>query len=255
MAVLTLLFKRQTIKDNIQIFKALPTKRKRTMICLNVGGSLLLTANWYSFIYVMNNISVRATSLAYLICPILTTLLAFFLLREKLTRLQWFAVLLSCVGCVLLSYTDLSMMIFSALVGLSYALYMVSQKKNQGFDKFLILTFHIIFSSFVLLPFFFRFAGPVPQEANFYIYIEIIAVFFTIVPLFLNLFALGGIPSSTVGTLLNINPIIAFILSGVVYNEPLGGLQILAYTLIFMAVVIFNVSRLRIYRKDASLSS
>lgn len=210
------------------------------MIVLNVGSSILLTANWFSFIYVMNHVSVRATSVAYLVCPIITTILAYFLLRDKLSKMQWLSVFLSCIGCVLLSYANMIDMFYSSLIGFTYAAYLISQNKNSQFDKFLVLNFHILLSALILLPFFPAFSGPIPTDFKFYFYVEIIAVLYTIVPLLLNLFALSGIASSKVGMILNINPIIAFVLAGVVYHEPLGVLQIFSYALIFLAVLVFN---------------
>ena len=243
MSVISLLFKRKSILANLRLLRSMPKKKRLIIIGLNVIGSIFLTVNWFSFIYVMNHVSVRATSVAYLVCPILTTLLAYFLLSERLTRLQWFSVMLSFSGCLLLSYTSISVMFFSTIVGLSYAVYIISQNKNAGLDKFLVLNFHILLSA-VLLGFFYpSFSGPIPSDFKFYFYVEIIAVIYTIVPLFLNLYALSRISSSNVAMILNINPIIAFILAGVVYHEPLGLLQIVAYALVFTAVIVFNISK------------
>ncbi len=214
------------------------------MLVINVASSIFLAINWFSFIYVMNHVSVRATSVAYLVCPILTTLLAYFFLREQLTRVQWLSVALSLLGCLLLSYTSIINMFYSTIVGLSYACYLVNQRKNNGFDKFLVLNFHILLSALILLPFFPAYAGEVPSDFKFYFYVEIIAVMYTIVPLLLNLFALTRISSSTVGMLLNINPIIAFALSVLVYHEPLGLLPLIAYVLIFLAVIVFNAAQI-----------
>lgn len=240
MLLIVLLFKRRVLLENIAVYKALPAKGKVKAMVLNIGGGLLLTANWFSFIYVMNHISVKATSLAYLVCPILTTLLAYLILREKLSRAQWAAVMLSIIGCILLSYSNMLDMSFSLIVGLSYAMYLVSQKENKGFDKFINLTFQIVLSALILLPFYPLYSGPVPTSFEFYFYIELIAVAFTIIPLLLNLFALKRINSSTVGMLLNINPLIAFCLAAFVYHEHLDGIQIAAYGVIFFAIMVFN---------------
>ncbi|MCU7619344.1 EamA family transporter [Chryseobacterium sp. PBS4-4] len=240
MSIISVLFKREKLKNNINYFKSLPKTKKWNFIGLNIGSSVLLTANWFSFIYVMNHINVRATSVAYLVCPIITTILAYFFLRDKLTKLQWLSVFLSCIGCILLSYTNIVDMFYSSLIGFTYACYLVSQNKNYEFDKFLILNGHILLSAIILIPFFPAFSGPVPSDFKFYFYVEIIAVLYTIVPLFLNLYALTGISSSKVGMILNINPIIAFVLAGVVYHEPLGTLPIFSYALIFLAVIVFN---------------
>lgn len=248
MLLIVVLFKRNKWKETIQKFKALPRHKKRKTALLNIGGSLFLTANWFSFIYVMNHISVKATSLAYLICPILTTLLAYFILHEKLNKLQWISVALSITGSLLLSYANFSDLLFSMAIGLSYAFYLVSQRENTGFDKFIILTFHIVVSAILLLLFYPTFSGTIPVSINFYSYIAIIAVVFTIIPLFLNLYALHGLNSSTVGMLLNINPIIAFVLANVIYHEQISGLQLVSYTIIFISVIVFNVSRIFIAR-------
>lgn len=219
---------------------ALSTAEKRKVLFTHTAGGILLTLNWFSFIYVMNHISVKATSLAYLVCPILTTLLAYFILKEKLLRTQWAAVMLSIIGCIILSYGHLLDMGYSLIVGLSYALYLVSQKGGAGFDKFLCLSFQIIFSAILLLPFYPIYSGPFPTEFRFYFYIEVIAVLFTIAPLLLNLFALKQISSSTVGMLMNINPLIAFLLAVFIFHEHLDLTQMLAYGLIFLAVLLFN---------------
>jgi chloramphenicol-sensitive protein RarD len=244
MLLITILFRRQKCRDSLQLFRSLSPLKKRRVLTMNIGGSIFLTGNWFSFIYVMNHISIKATSLAYLVCPIITTLLSFFLLHDKLTKLQWLAVALSISGCLLLSYADITDMFFSMIVGFSYACYLISQREDAGFDKFIILTFHIVLSSFILLPFFPAFSGPAPVQLKFYAYIEIIAVFFTIIPLFLNLFALRGMNPSTAGMLLNINPIIAFILATTFFHEPISALQIAGYTIIFMAVIVFNARQI-----------
>lgn len=241
MGLIILLFKRGAVYENIAIFKSLPPSTKRKSIWLNVGGGLLLTANWFSFIYVMNHISVKATSLAYLVCPILTTLLAHFLLKERLTKTQWLAIGLSTTGCGVLSYSTPVDMLFSLVVGLSYALYLVSQRENTAFDKVLVLSFHIILSAVLLLPFYPVYSAAIPSEASFYMYIGVIAVALTVIPLFLNLYALKGINSSTVGMLLNINPMIAFLLAVVFFKEAIDLTQIIAYTIIFISVIVFNI--------------
>jgi len=217
------------------------TKPEKTkLLWLTLGSALLLVSNWFIFIYVMNHISVNAASFAYLVCPILTTVLAFLILREKLTSTQWFAVGLSAVACGLLSYNNFMSILYSLVVAATYALYLIIQKKIVGVDKFLLLNVQLVIIAIILAPFYPYYSGPVPQEISFYGYIGIIAVLFTIIPLFLNLYALKGISSSSVGILLYINPIIGFVLAAVYYNEPITLFQVMAYSLILISIVVFN---------------
>jgi len=67
--------------------------------------------------------------------------------------------------------------------------------------------------------------------------------------LFLNLYALKGINSSVVGMLLNINPIIGFTLATWVFHESNSPLQIVAYGIIFSAVIVFNWKEIFMWEK------
>jgi chloramphenicol-sensitive protein RarD len=225
-------------------------------VLLTLGGGVFLTSNWFSFIYVMNHISIKAASFAYMICPIMTTVLAYFLLQEKLSRWQWSAVLLSVFSCLLLSVNNLSDILYSLIVALSYALYLVSQRKNSELDKFLLLTFQIVFSALILLPFYPHYSGPLPVGTFFYGSILLIAILFTIIPLFLNLYALKGVNSSTMGILLYINPVFNFMLAIFYFHEEIHGIQIVGYCLILISILVFNERHLfRSMRRNASLTS
>ena len=241
MVVTNLLFRRKNIVETRNSFSQLPSKTKTNLIALTFISSILLAANWFFFIYVMNHISVKAASLAYLICPILTTVFAFIILKEKLIKLQWLSVVLSIVSCVLLSLNNFNDVFYSIVVAATYAMYLVIQKKFEGIDKFLLLSVQLLITSVILLPFYPVCSGPLPTQASFYIYILIIAIGFTIVPMLLNLYALKGIKSSTLGILLYINPIIGFLLAAFYYHEVITHLQIIAYSIIVVSIAIFNV--------------
>lgn len=216
-------------------------------------SAIMLGLNWFSFIYVMNAVSVNATSLAYLICPILTTVLASLFLREKLNIGQWFAVLLSLISCLILAYGHFMDLIYSMVIALSYAIYLVLQKNTFQMDKFFTLTIHIVVSTFLLLPILTVIDTTVPKTMTFYGLVAIIAVGYTIIPLFLNIFALKGLDSSIVGTLLYLNPIISFLLAILYYKEPINTVQLIAFGMIFTAVVIFNIAYLYGRKRNMAL--
>ena len=240
MVFINLAFRRNVIRKNWNHFNGMDLKKKRTTIVLTLGGALFLASNWFVFIFVMNHVSVKAASLAYLICPILTTVIAFYALKETLSKGQWIAVMISVVGCFLLSFNHFQDIIYSLVVATTYALYLVSQRKNNALDKFLVLTIQILFTALIILPFYPKYSGTVPVEPLFYICLLIIVVFFTIIPLFLNLYALKGINSSAVGIMIYINPIINFLLAIFYYQEQVSWLQLFSYFLILVSIVVFN---------------
>lgn len=238
---INLCFRKKILKETKENFINMLPKEKRNAIFLTFGGAILLTANWFFFIYVMNHISVKTAAFAYLVCPILTMVFAYFFIQEKLNKWQWTAVGISVFSCILLGFNHLMDIFYSIIIAATYALYLVSQRKNTAIDKFLLLTLQLTTSAIILLPFYPFYRGEVPTEISFYVYITIISVFFTIIPLFLNLFALKKMSSATVGILLYINPLINFFLAIFYYKEEITAIQIVAYSLIFLSIIIFNM--------------
>lgn len=239
-SAINLIIRRNVLLKDWKNYQSKSKSDRNKIIRVNIGGGLLLTANWFIFIYVMNHISVKAASFAYLVCPILTTVLAFIILKEKLSKWQWTAVGISVLGCTLLSFNSFADIFYSLIVALTYAMYLISQRKNTEVDKFVGLNIQILTSGLILLPFFPAFSGPVPTESLFYICLFFIVILFTIIPLFLNLFALKGVNSSTVGIMLYINPLINFVLAVFYYKEAVNEIQLISYSLILISIIVFN---------------
>ncbi|WP_205600319.1 EamA family transporter [Sphingobacterium luzhongxinii] len=248
--LISFLFRPKVTKENIKIIRALSHRERRSVFLHVFCSAVMLSLNWFLFIYVMNNVSVNATSLAYLICPIITTVLASVFLKEQLNRGQWLAVGLSVLACLMLAYGNFMDMIYSVVIAFTYATYLVLQKRNNRLDKFFTLNLHIIVTSILLTPMLYILPEGVTYGMDFYGYVLLIALLFTIIPLFLNMYALKGLDSSVVGILLYINPTIAFLLAVFYFKEEINLVQIMAYGLIFLAVIIFNVAYLRQYHRS-----
>lgn len=254
MLFVSLALRPKALKTNIKLFNSFTAKDKRRIIIINILSGLFLALNWYIFIYVMNNVSVSATSLAYLICPILTMVLAFLLLKEKLFKLQWASVILSLIGCLLLSLGNFTDLFYSLVIALTYALYLVLQRKNQEMDRFLILTCQVFFAVVFLLPFIITYDSPNIKTPFFYGMLALIAVVFTIIPMFLNIYALRGLNSSVVGVFIYLNPLINFMLAIFYFNEKVSLIEAICYLLIIISIVIFNFAAIknRINRRRAA---
>jgi len=228
------------MKENHQRFNLLTVKQKKRTIYLTLFGGALLTGNWFVFIFVINQVSIKAAAYAYLVCPILTTLIAYFVLKEKLLKNQWVAIGISILSIIILAIYNFKDLLFSMIVAVSYSLYLVSQRKNIYVDKLPILTYQMVFSAFILLPFYPTFSAPLPTESLFYILIALIAVMFTIIPLLLNLYAIEGLPSATVGILLYLNPILNFVVAIIFFDEKTTFSQLVSYSLVALSIAVFN---------------
>ena len=254
MVFVSLILRPKALKTNIKLFKSLSTKDKRRIIVINILSGLFLALNWYIYIYVMNNVSVSATSLAYLICPILTMVLAYLLLKEKLFKLQWVSVILSLFGCLLLSLGNFTDLFYSMIIAFTYALYLVLQRKNQEMDRFLVLTSQVFFAVIFLLPFIISYDSPNEKTPFFYGMLALIAIVFTIIPMFLNIYALRGLNSSVVGVFIYLNPLINFMFAIFYFDEKVSVIEAVCYLLILISIFLFNFSAIknRINRRRAA---
>lgn len=238
---ISLLFRQKVTFANVKKFQHLPKHRKIRLLIINTISAVLLATNWFLFIYVMNNISVNATSLAYMLCPIITTVLAYFFLHDKLSKIQWFAVIISTLSCLMLSLGHFAETLYSFIIALSYAIYLVLQKYNSQLDRFFTLTFQIVLGTMLLFPLFGLQTEIPVKGVYFYSIIFVIAAVFTILPMFLNVFSLNKLNSSTAGIFIYLNPIISFLLAIFYFHEQMSLTQVIAYALVFISVILFNL--------------
>ncbi|MEP6735067.1 MAG: EamA family transporter [Chryseolinea sp.] len=234
-------FKRKSLLADWKKLWSLERVHRRQIIQLTVAGALLLIVNWLTFIYIVTNINVKSASFSYMICPVITAVLGAWLLKEKLTSMQWVAVSLCTVSCVLIGMSSALELGYSFLTAVSYAMYLVSQRKNQGFDRIIVLSIQMILCLLILSCFYPFLVHEIPSEFRFYGVISVIAGLFTVLALFLNLFALNRINSATIGILLYLNPMLNFILAIFVFHEHIDLLQGVGYLVILVALILFNL--------------
>lgn len=245
-------FRRKGLNGSVQYLQSVSPALRKQLVTLTVIASLLITGNWFTFIYAVNHVSIQSAAFAYLVCPLLTTLSAFLILKERLTGLKKTAIAIALVSVILLARGSLYDVAWSVGIASFYALYLVAQRIIQHVDRLLVLAAQLTLCSLFILPFLLWQRHPVPADATFWINITIIAIVFTIIPLYLSLYALNGISSTTVGVLIYINPIIAFVIAVTYFHEPVYNYQLLAYLVLFLAVFLFNWGALqKVFHKFA----
>ena len=238
-------FRTGAMKSDWRTLMSLAAPERRNVILLTLAGGALLTVNWLTFIYIVNNINIRTASFSYLICPVITAVLGYMLIHENLSRVQWIAVGFCGLSCVLMGLNSRLELGFSILTAFTYALYLITQRKNQGFDRITVLTIQVIFSMMILSVLYPYLVDSVPVAPEFYLIILLISVVFTVFPLFLNLFALNHINSATIGILMYLNPLFNFTVAFIVFDETITGLQLTGYGIILAALVLFNYQNFR----------
>ncbi|MCC9168011.1 EamA family transporter [Pontibacter harenae] len=242
--LITLLFRRRALLDMLEQLKASSPRTLRLFLLYTVLGGMLLTVNWLTFIYVVNHINIQTGSFSYLLCPILTAVLGFLLLKEPLRANQWLAIGLSALSCALVGTGEITSLLFSLLVGLSYAFYLITQRLLKAYDKIVLLTLQLLLAFTLIGPSYSFLSGnePVVLDTHFFLNIGVLSALFTVLPLFLNLFALKELTSGTVGILMYINPLLNFGVAFLYFNEQTTLTKAVAYLIIFVSVIIYNIN-------------
>lgn len=233
-------FRRKKLSKDVAYLKSIDGKSRRIIATQIIGASILLMLNWYTFIYAINNISIKSGAFAYMVCPLITAFGGFVILKEHLYRIQIIALMLATASILMLATGSLIEVTWSVIIAALYAFYLIIQRKMQHLDKLNVLALQITIAVLLMLPFFIHQHTGLPTASGFWFNILLIAAVFTIIPLFLSLFALIGIPSSTLGIIIYINPIIAFTVAIFYFNEQIDPHQLIAYLILLFAVFLFN---------------
>jgi len=238
-----LLFRRKSLKRDVQTFRNQRRNERLRTVGLTVAASALIFGNWFTYIYAVNHISVQSAAFGYLICPLITAVAAFLLLKEQLSPIKKVALGLAFAGVLMLARGSVTEALWSIAIAGLYAFYLIVQRVFQGFNKLHVLAVQLTVCSLFVVPRLLFNQHPIPQELLFWGITLAIAVVFTIIPLFLSMYALSRISSTTTGVLLYINPLIAFTLAVLYFGESVEGYKYAAYGLILFAIVLFNVPR------------
>lgn len=240
-----LLFRKKQVKSDFKYVQEQDKFTRKKILWLNLLAGLLITGNWFTFIYAVNNVNLKSAAFAYMVCPLLTAMGGFFILKEKLTGMKLTALGLATISILVLAQGSLTDVLWSVLIASLYSFYLILQRVIHGIDRFNMLGLHLLIASVLMLPFFIYEFQSFPVNLSFWLTIIIISIFFTIIPLFLSLYALTGMPSSTLGIIIYINPIVAFAVAFFYFHEGISVSQLYSYSLLLLAVIVFNWATLK----------
>lgn len=221
-------------------FKSEPLPERKRLLWLTLLAGFLITGNWFTYIYAVNDVSLQSAAFAYMVCPLITAIGGFLILKEPLTRFKLLALALALISIIILAQGSLRDVSWSVFIASLYSFYLIIQKVMGKIDKFIMLGIHLVLATLIILPLFLYNFNTFPEEPYFWLNIIVISVFFTIIPLFLSLYALIGMPSSTLGIIIYLNPIVAFAVAFFYFHEGINPHQLYAYSMLLAAVLVFN---------------
>ncbi|RYG72230.1 EamA family transporter RarD [Lentibacillus lipolyticus] len=213
---------------------------KKKLIGISLA-SVVISMNWLTYIWAVNNDHVIQASLGYYINPLVSILLGMIVLKETLTRRQIFSFVLAAVGVINLTVSFGVFPWVSILLALTFALYGLL-KKTVDISAMFGLTMETIIVTPLALLYLFLFSSESLSAAVMTSGTGLLLIgagVATAVPLLLFAFGAKQIPLSMVGFLQYIAPTIMLILGVFVYKETFSIAHLLSFVLIWIALVLY----------------
>jgi len=221
-------------------------RHRRTLAILFLTA-LLIGTNWLLYVYAINSGHILAGSLGYYLNPLANILLGRFILKERLTRLQWAAVAIAAAGIAVLAAGALGTLWISLTLCFSFATYGLMRKiihveSLAGLTIETMLLFPIALGWLLMggtegRPMF----GVNGTETAMLMAAGIVST----VPLLCFTAAARRLAYSTVGMLQFIAPTLQFLLAVAIYNEPFTNAHAIAFGCIWVALALYLGAMIR----------
>ena len=215
-------------------------------------SAALLTANWLTYVWAVQNDHLLDASLGYFILPLVNVAMGFFILHERPRRGQWLAVVVASAGVVWLALQAGHPPWIALILALSFGGYGLLRKVGA-----LAALEGLTLETMVLFPFalgillFLGFTGEsafVQGDAGLRGWL-LLGGPLTAAPLLL--FAAGARRNTltTMGILQYISPSLQFALGVWLYQEPFAHARVFGFALIWTALVIYTLEGWWVSRK------
>jgi chloramphenicol-sensitive protein RarD len=206
-------------------------------------STILVSGNWFLFIWAINSNHILQTSLGYYISPLVNVILGTVFLKERLRNLQSVAILLAGLGVGYLTFHHGVFPWVALGLATSFGLYGFIRKiaPVEALEGLAVETLILSLPAAAYL-FYLDHLGKGALFC-FGLHIDLLLMGTALVTAFpLLLFTIGArrLRLITMGFLQYIAPSCTFILAVFVYKEPFTSVQVYTFIMIWLALVIFS---------------
>ncbi|HDX9579991.1 TPA: EamA family transporter RarD [Bacillus pseudomycoides] len=224
----------------VQLFK-----RPKLFMSLTIA-SILISGNWFVYIWAVNHNHVIEASLGYYINPLVSILLGTLVLKEKLNFWQYIAVGLAAFGVAILTVHYGSIPWIAISLACTFGLYGLS-KKLLDYDSMIGLTMETM----IVTPIALVYLGVLGDKGiSSFGTVSITSTLLLagagiVTALPLLYFAKGTklIPLSMIGFLQYIAPTISLVLGIFVFHEHFTTAHMIAFFFIWIALFVFSIAK------------
>jgi chloramphenicol-sensitive protein RarD len=216
--------------------------RRPKILAAFAASGLLLTANWYIYIWAVNDGHIVETSLGYFINPLINVLLGVLFLGERLRIGQIIAIGTALLGVLVLAFHYGSPPWIALALAGTFGLYGLL-RKTASLDSLVGLSLETLLIVPLALGYLF-WLGPANAFGQVSLTTELLMIgtgVITAIPLLL--FAAGArqITMTSLGLLQYIAPTMQFTIGVLLYGESLTPERLAGFVLIWVALAIYSL--------------
>lgn len=217
--------------------------------------SIMITINWGIYIWAVNNGHIIESSIGYYLQPLLLVFLAVVVLKERLDSWQSAALVLACIGVLVMAWRFGRIPWISLALALSFSCYGLL-KKFVKVDSMVGVTMELL----LMLPVTFGFilfkqvggTGALGSLSVRETVMLILSGVATATPVLWFSIAAKKAPLSMVGFIQYISPTIQIIIGVLIFMEQFTSTHLISFSFIWCGLILYSVSQIRIARSNSS---
>jgi len=204
--------------------------------------SILILANWTTWIYAVSTNRIIDASYGYFIFPILNVFLGFLFFKEAMNNKRMISIIIVILSSIFLLFNFESFPWVGIFVAIFWSVYNLLRKKidvdtdiGLFIESLFALPLALVFLYFIFQNNFNNFSTNEPLS----IFLLFLAGPMTVIPLFFYIKGLEKAGLGTSGMIFFITPTSQFLLGYLYFNEPFSPEKLISFIFIWIAVFIY----------------
>lgn len=210
---------------------------------VHIASAFVLSLNWFTYIWAVNNGQIVEASLGYYINPLINVLLGVLFLKEELRTRQWLAIGFAFLGVIYLTIQYGSTPWIALTLAFSFGTYGLI-RKTAPLGSLNGLTLEMLF---LLIPAGIYLGSLEISDTAAFVHsgyfitgMLLLTGIATATPLLLFAYGARRIMLSTIGVLQYIAPTLQLIIGVFLFSEPFPKARFIGFILIWIALVIYT---------------
>ncbi|VAW00759.1 Uncharacterized inner membrane protein RarD [hydrothermal vent metagenome] len=209
--------------------------------------SLMIAFNWFAYAWAVMNEHIAQASLGYFINPLVSVMLGFVFLQERLNKWRWFAVFLAALGVINQMVLVGSVPVLALSLALTFGVYGLLRKMLVAEAGPGLFVETLVLSPFMLIGIFWLEINGQGHALSSGLALPALLAFgglFTAIPLFLFAYGARRLNLATVGLIQYVAPSLQFALA-IYYGESFTWQSMMTFVLIWLGLAIYTWDMLR----------